>query len=77
MQATEIRLKRTLAGIPGSLLAQQAGVDRSRLSLLERGYVKASAGEMARLETALENLIRAKQAVSAFAVTCGWPTAAL
>jgi transcriptional regulator with XRE-family HTH domain len=72
---TEIRQKRTGAGIAGSLLCTKAGIARSRLSDIERGYVAASEEEMLRIDAALDELIRAKRKIAALATAEGWPTA--
>ena len=77
MNSEQLRQKRMAAGISGILLSSQAGIDRGRLSLIERGYVRPTDQEMTRIETALAVLIQAKLKVSAFAAECGWPLSAL
>ncbi|MBI1789594.1 MAG: helix-turn-helix transcriptional regulator [Acidobacteria bacterium] len=61
------------AEIPATLLAAKAGVNRSRLSNLERGYAQPTEEELQRLTSALEQLIDAKAAIQKTAATVGWP----
>jgi transcriptional regulator with XRE-family HTH domain len=77
MGGSEIRQKRTAAAIAGSLLCKRAKVDRSRLSHIERGYVQPSDVELARINVALDELIRAKTELAETAVRVGWPLSAL
>jgi transcriptional regulator with XRE-family HTH domain len=77
MTGKEIRQKRVTAGIAGSLVCARAGVDRSRYSLIEREYVRAPEAELARIASALEELLAAKQQLIEFAATIGWPVEAL
>lgn len=74
MQATNIRAKRNAAGIAGSLICVKAGIPRSRLSDIERGYVTASEDEVARIDAALDELTRAKRKMAALAAAEGWPS---
>jgi transcriptional regulator with XRE-family HTH domain len=69
----EIRSKRVAAEIPASLLAAKAGVNRSRLSNLERGYAQPTDAELLQLSTAIEQLIDAKAAIQKTATAVGWP----
>jgi len=46
---------------------------RSRLSDIERGYVTAAPDDLARIQAALDDLIRAKKIVQATAAAVGWP----
>lgn len=71
--AKEIRSKRAAAEIPATLLALKAKVNRSRLSGIERGYVQATADELQRLQTALDELIEAKSVIDRVAASMGWP----
>jgi transcriptional regulator with XRE-family HTH domain len=71
---TEIRAKRTAAGIAGVLVCAKAGIARSRLSDIERGYVKPPADEIARSANALDDLTRAKRKIAALAAEEGWPS---
>lgn len=71
--ATTLRVKRTTAGIPGIILSKKIGMARSRLSDIERGHTTASQNELARIDEALEELIRVKDAVHDLASTLGWP----
>lgn len=76
MSGQEIRLKRVTARIPGRLLCRRAGLDRGRLSDIERGYVQPSPDELARLSKALNELIEAREKVAKYAEQCGWPATA-
>jgi predicted transcriptional regulator len=69
----DLRSKRVAAEIPASLLAAKAGVNRSRLSNLERGYAQPTDAEILRLSSALEQLIDAKAAIQKIASAVGWP----
>jgi hypothetical protein len=46
---------------------------RSRLSDIERGYVTPSDEELARVDVALEDLIRAQSVLRQTAAALGWP----
>lgn len=70
---SKLKLRRLTAGISGSVLCAKAGLSRSRLSLIERGYIAAPADELKRLEFALDELIRAKAAIQKMAAGVGWP----
>ena len=52
-----------------------AGMDRGRLSRIERGRVSVSTEELARIEGIVEELIQAKGQVERFAMAVGWPMA--
>jgi transcriptional regulator with XRE-family HTH domain len=68
-----IRAKRTAAGIPGSILCKKLGIARSRLSNVERGYLTASAEELERIDSALEELLKAQSVLRQTAKALGWP----
>jgi len=70
---SELKLKRLAAGISGSVLCAKAGISRSRLSLIERGFVSPGPEETARINTALEQLIEAKSVIDRVAASMGWP----
>ena len=70
---TELRAKRNAAGIPGSLVCMKAGIARSRLSDIERGYVTATEEEVERIHATLEELARTKRKIAAIAAEEGWP----
>jgi transcriptional regulator with XRE-family HTH domain len=70
-----IKSKRIAAGIAGHVLCKKLAIARSRLSDLERGYVTAPPEEFARIDAALDNLIRAKGIIQATAIAAGWPVA--
>jgi transcriptional regulator with XRE-family HTH domain len=71
---SDLRVKRIAAGIAGSLVCIKAGIARSRLSDIERGYVTPSTEELARIATALDDLIEAKSFLDRVAASVGWPT---
>jgi transcriptional regulator with XRE-family HTH domain len=71
---TQLRDRRNAARIAGSLVCKKAGISRSRLSDIERGYVAASEMEIARLSVALDELTRAKQKIATVAAEEGWPS---
>jgi transcriptional regulator with XRE-family HTH domain len=73
MTIEELRSKRIAAEIPATLLATKAKLNRCRLSNIERGYVQPTAQELDHLQTALEELIKAKSAVDRIAASVGWP----
>jgi len=73
---SDLKTKRLLAGISGSVLCAKIGLSRSRLSLIERGYVKPAAEELARISTALDQLIEAKFVIERVAASVGWPSGA-
>jgi len=77
MTGAEIRLERVTGGIPGSLVSQRAGIARSRLSDIERGYVHPADNELAKIRRALDELILTKRRLSEVATECGWPLAVL
>jgi transcriptional regulator with XRE-family HTH domain len=74
MQASELKTRRVLAGISGDILCQAASVSRSRLSVIERGYVVAKPEELERLTHALDRLVDGKARMDAVAAEVGWPT---
>jgi transcriptional regulator with XRE-family HTH domain len=73
MSGADLRRKRAAGGIPGRLLCTRVGIDRSRLSHIERGYVKAPKEELARIRQALDDLIQSKKRIIATAAEVGWP----
>jgi predicted transcriptional regulator len=76
MTIHELRSKRVTAEISATLLAAKAGVNRCRLSNIERGYVQPREDELQRLRTALEDLIKAKSVLDSVAASVGWPLGA-
>jgi transcriptional regulator with XRE-family HTH domain len=76
MMVKDLRSKRLAAEIPATLLAVKARVNRSRLSNLERGYAQPTEDELQRLNSALDQLIRAKSVIDRAAASVGWPTEA-
>jgi transcriptional regulator with XRE-family HTH domain len=73
IDSATLRAKRTGAGIAGSLLCQKIGMARSRLSDIERGYATPSPDEIGSLDSALDELIRAKSVLQKTAEALGWP----
>jgi transcriptional regulator with XRE-family HTH domain len=70
---SDLKAKRLAAGISGTVLCAKAGLSRSRLSLIERGYVNLSPEELARIRKALDELIQAKSVLEKVAASVGWP----
>jgi predicted transcriptional regulator len=68
-----LKFKRLAAGISGTVLCAKANISRSRLSLIERGYVCPRPEEVSRINDALEQLIQAKHVVDRVAASVGWP----
>ena len=77
MTANELRAKRMAAGVPGSLVCLKAGIGRSRLSDIERGYVTVSSREREQLLSALDELTNAREAMMRAAREAGWPSEVL
>ena len=72
---SDLKTKRVAAGISGSVLCAKAGISRSRLSLIERGYVSPSPEELQRVLKSLDELIQAKSEIERVAASVGWPMA--
>jgi hypothetical protein len=70
---SDLKAKRLAAGIAGSVLCAKIGLSRSRLSLIERGYLNAAPEELGRINTALDQLIQAKSVIERVAASVGWP----
>jgi transcriptional regulator with XRE-family HTH domain len=77
IEVAKLRAKRTAAGIVGIVLSRKAGMARSRLSDIERGYVTPSPDELARLDAVLDQLIEAKSVLRRTAASLGWPEGGL
>jgi transcriptional regulator with XRE-family HTH domain len=73
MNGRDLRTARTAAVITGEILCKKAGLSRTRLSEIERGYREATSDEARQLTAALQDLIAAKEKMDAFAVEVGWP----
>ena len=73
MDGSDLKEKRKVAGIPGRLVCTRVGMDRGKLSDIERGYIEVSAEELALLNEALDRLIEAKSKVMKVAEEVGWP----
>jgi hypothetical protein len=65
--AIELRAKRNAAGIPGFAVAERAGIPRSRLCDLELGHIKASEGELERIDGAIDGILAEKKKISRLA----------
>jgi hypothetical protein len=59
----ELKLKRLAGGISGGVLCAKAGISRSRLSLIERGFVCPGPDEASRINDAVDQLIEAKAVI--------------
>ena len=73
MDGSILKRRRLAANIPGRLICGRAGIDRARLSDVERGYVTPTDAELDRIRTAIEELAAARQKVERFAQKVGWP----
>jgi len=71
---SDLKTRRLTAGISGSVLCAKIVLSRSRLSLIERGYLCPAPEELARINTALNRLIEAKLVIEQVAASVGWPT---
>ncbi len=70
---TSLKAKRNAAGIAGHVLCKKLAIARSRLSDIERGYVAPTTQDLARIDAALDDLIRAKSVLQKTAAALGWP----
>jgi transcriptional regulator with XRE-family HTH domain len=75
MSGVELRTRRIQAGLAGQLVCNKAGIARSRLSDLERGYLKPTADECKRINQAITALKEARSQLAQVAVKVGWPVA--
>ena len=73
MSGQELRSKRAAAQIPADLISMRTGIDRGRLSRIERGLIIASVAESERLSEAVEHLVETKRLIDAYAASLGWP----
>jgi|HubBroStandDraft_1064217.scaffolds.fasta_scaffold893835_1 transcriptional regulator with XRE-family HTH domain len=73
MTGPELKSKRSAAGISGVVLSRKVGISRSQLSNIERSYITPSHEEVARIDAALDDLIRAKAVIQHAARSAGWP----
>jgi transcriptional regulator with XRE-family HTH domain len=60
LTGSELRTRRLASGLSGALVCSRAGVVRSRLSEIERGYVKADAEQLNRIAKAIAELTTAR-----------------
>jgi hypothetical protein len=68
-----IRAKRLEAGIAGQILYKKLDRARSWLTDLERGYSTPTNEELDWVDSALNELVRAKAALQQNAEALGWP----
>jgi transcriptional regulator with XRE-family HTH domain len=73
MTGEQMRADREKAGVTLDVVSLRAGVERTRLSRIERGLTQPTAGEAERLAEALEDLVGAREKVAAVAAEVGWP----
>jgi transcriptional regulator with XRE-family HTH domain len=73
--ATTFKAKRIAAGISGDVVCKKIGKSRGWLSTVERGYSTPTTEDLSRLDTALTQLIQAKEQMYAVAMEMGWPAA--
>ena len=73
MTGTDLGVRRMGAGISGAVLCLKAGIGRTRLSHIERGYVIPGPDEVSRIECALEELVKVRLKLHELAVASGWP----
>lgn len=71
MTATDLKMKRAAAGIPGHAICQVVGMSRAKLSDVERGYVTASPEELHRINSAIEQILQARQHLATLAAEAG------
>lgn len=77
MEVRKIREQRISSEISGAVLCLKARISRSRLSDIELGHITATPEVISRIETALEQLIDAKQRIKILAEEVGWPVTAV
>jgi hypothetical protein len=77
MTGAQLRNKRVTKRIPGDILCVKLGLTRAKLSGIERGHIQLKAEEAQRIDSALDELIRARKAMAATAAKFGWPATAL
>jgi transcriptional regulator with XRE-family HTH domain len=73
MLGGDLRNKRVQLGLSGDALCKRAGLSRSRLSYIERGYVIPNNEEAARINRALADLRDAKRNIRKVARQVAWP----
>jgi transcriptional regulator with XRE-family HTH domain len=61
MTGDELRRLRLEAGVNGYLVARHSGVSRSRLSLIERGFIVPAPAEAERIKSAIEELAQVRK----------------
>lgn len=73
-----LKSKRIAAGIAGQVLCKKLDpFARSKLTAIERGYVTPTPEELARIDAALDDLIRTQGVLRQTAAALGWPMAAV
>jgi len=74
MTAQHLRSKRAANGITGQAVCQRVGgLQRSRLSDIERGYIKSTPEELQQIDAALDSIIRDRQTLAKLAADAGLP----
>jgi transcriptional regulator with XRE-family HTH domain len=68
---SELRSKRVASGLAGHLVCQQAGISRTRLSDIERGYAEATPDELRRIEKAIDGIMQDRQHLAKLAADAG------
>jgi transcriptional regulator with XRE-family HTH domain len=77
ISGSTVRSKRLAAGISAEIVAIRSGIDRARVSRIERELITASPGELQRIDASLDQLIEAKRRVETYAASVGCPVAVL
>ena len=72
MNGYELKRRRLALDITGDVLCKRAGINRTRLSNIERGYVVLSGEEADRLRKALDEIAAAKKQVTELAASLGF-----
>jgi transcriptional regulator with XRE-family HTH domain len=71
MTVKALRARRSAEGIPGVAVCQRSGISRAKLSDIEREHVTATTEELQRIESAIEDIVCARQQVAKFAAQAG------
>lgn len=71
MTQTDLRAKRGAAGISGNAVCLIAGMSRTKLSDIERGYVEASPEELRLIGAAIDHIIHTKRDLARLATEAG------
>ncbi len=60
LTGSDLKIKRMTAGLAGEVICRRAGISRSKLCAIERGYVTPKHAEMARISSVIDELVLAK-----------------